>query len=207
MRGESIQQLPVEEGRGAGGREKRKRKQTKKEGCRVPDSKYYAALLKHDGELCLCTWTDVQNMLNEKTTHFSTDGTHFCAQKNTLNDQRSYIATTKHGVIRNDSSSSLKFDLPFYLGQKPKKKPALNPLLGEAISLTDSVIIPLLNKLFSSPTRVSPEGTPITTQVGEGDGSRRMPVRVAELESSILQCYTELLKKMSEPSQFAQKTG
>ena len=62
------------------------------------------------------------------------DGTRFCVQINTLSDQRSYIANTKHGGIRNDSSSSLKFDIPFYLGQKPRTKPALNPLLGEAIS-------------------------------------------------------------------------
>lgn len=93
----------------------------------------YSALLKHDGELCLFTGNDVQNMLNEKTTHFSTRWyTFLCANKHTKS--RSYIANTKHGGIRNDSSSSLKFDIPFYLGQKPRTKPALNPLLGEAIS-------------------------------------------------------------------------
>ena len=55
-----------------------------------------------------------------KKPHISAqDGTHFCVQINTLNDQRSYTATTKHGEIRSDSGPSLKFDIPFYLGQKP----------------------------------------------------------------------------------------
>ena len=62
-------------------------------------------------------WNDVQNKLNENHAFqhrtvmipFDISSIHLCLQINALKDQRSYIATTKHGGIRNGSISSPKF--------------------------------------------------------------------------------------------------
>lgn len=68
----------------------------------------HSAVIKNDGELCLSTWNDVQNILNEnhrfqnKTVMipFCVKSTHLCVQINVPKDQRSYLATTKQGRIR-----------------------------------------------------------------------------------------------------------
>lgn len=75
---------------------------------RRPWIENHPAVIKNDGELCLSTWDDVQNILNEnhrfqnKTVMipFCVKSMHLCVQINVPKDQRSYLATTKQGRIR-----------------------------------------------------------------------------------------------------------
>lgn len=166
-------------------------------------------------------WNDALNILNENHTFqhrtvmipFAISSIHLCLQINALKDQRSYIATTKHGGIRKDSISSPKFYVAFYLGQKqkPTTKPALNPLPSlAAVCLNSHCDHSPFIWAHWLPNQVSPEsGHPCATEVraGEWETSGRW-VTVARVRVPPSWCAVQSYSRNSQNLlNFAQQTS